>query len=37
MVPKLCSADPKESATCYQGIGGSISVMASLKSAYSLN
>jgi len=31
VVPKVCSADPKGSATISQGIHGYISVMATLK------
>jgi hypothetical protein len=37
VVPKVCSADPKGSATCSQGIRGYISVMATLKSTHFLN
>jgi len=31
LVSKLCSADPKSSATSFQGIRGHISILAALK------
>ena len=37
VVPKLCSADPKGSATSSQGIRGYISVMVTLKFTYFFN
>jgi hypothetical protein len=36
VAPKVCSADPKKSATSSQGIRGHISVMAALKLLYIL-
>jgi hypothetical protein len=36
VIPKLCSVDPKGSATTYQEIRGYISVMTALKFTYFL-
>jgi hypothetical protein len=36
VVPKVCSADPKGSASSSQGIRGYVSVMVALKVTYSL-
>jgi len=37
VVSEMCSSDPKGSVTCSQGIGGYISVKATLKFTYYFN